>query len=85
MFGAPACSRSVTLASFAASFSSVTASRYRRCPFSTHTARQCSPSSRGGYTVTPHSSSITGRAERRTDRRVSPLTRAGAFARRPVL
>jgi len=53
---APACRRSVTFASLAASISPVTASRYRRRPFSTNTARRGSPSSRGGYTVILHSS-----------------------------
>ena len=59
MLGASAPSRSVTLASLAASLSSATASHWRRFPFSYHTARQRSPSRRAGYTVTPHSNSTT--------------------------
>ena len=60
-FGASAISRSVTFSSLAASRSSVAASHCRRTPFSIHTARHRPPSSRAGYTVTPHSSSTTTR------------------------
>jgi len=48
MFGASASSRSVTLASLAASLASVTASQNRRRPSSAHTARHGSPSCCGG-------------------------------------
>jgi hypothetical protein len=80
MFGASAASRSVTFSSLAASFSSVTASRNRRRPFSTNTVRHGSLSPCGGYTVIPRSSSVTGRTSLRTDSRVSPLTQAGPRA-----
>jgi hypothetical protein len=51
----------MTLSSLAASRSSDTAWHWRRCPFSYQTARHRSPTARAGYTVTPHSSSITTR------------------------
>ena len=60
MFGASASSRSVTFSSLAASFSSDAASHCCRWPFSCQTALQRPCSSRAGYTVIPHSSSITG-------------------------
>ena len=78
MSGASAASRSVTLASLAASFSSVTASHCRRRPFSYHTARHRSPARRAGYTVIPHSTSTTTRPSPRGRRaRFRPLTRPG--------
>jgi len=59
MFGASAASRSLTFSSLAASRSWVVPSHCRRLPFSYHTARHRSWPSRAGYTVIPHSSSIT--------------------------
>src|SRR5579871_2167077 len=85
MFRAPARSRSVTLASLAASPASVAACRNRRRPFSVNVARHGSPAASGGYTRTPHPASTTTRAEPRTDSRVSPLTRAGPRPRPTVL
>ncbi len=85
MSDAPARSRSVTFSSLAASSASVMACRYRRRPFSVNTARHGSPASPGGYTVIPHSTSATTRAESRMDSRVSPLTRARPRPRRVVL
>src|ERR1039457_214027 len=84
MSGAQARSRSVTLASLAASSASVMACRYRRRPFSVNTARHGSPACSGGYTVIPHSASTTTRAESRTDSRGSPLTRACPRPQRAV-
>jgi hypothetical protein len=81
MPGASALSRSVTFASLTASFSSVTASQYRRRPSSVQTARHRPPASWGGYTVIPASSSITVRP--RADSRASPRTRALPRGRRP--
>jgi len=59
MLGASARSLSATFASLGASFSSLLASHCCRSPASYQTARHRPPSDRAGYTVIPHSSSIT--------------------------
>ena len=84
MFGASAVSRSVTFSSLTASFSSVLASHCRRSPFSYQTARHRSPSSRAGYTVIPHSSSITRRPSPRVPGRPVPPTKTWPRAALPV-
>ena len=75
--GASACSRSATLASLAASLSSVTASHCRRRPPSYHTARHRSPARRAGYTVIPPSSSTTTRPSPRVAARPVPAVKTG--------
>ncbi len=75
MSGAPAASRSVTLASLAASSASVMACRNRRRPFSVNAARHGAPASSGGYTTIPHPASTTTRPGSRADSRASPVTR----------
>ena len=74
MLGASASSRSVTFASLAVSFSSDAASHCCRPPFSCQTALQRPRSSRAGYTVIPHSSSITGPPPRVAARPVPPAS-----------
>jgi len=83
MLGASASSRSVTFSSLAASFSSDAASHCCRSPFSYQTALQRPCSSRAGYTVIPHSSSITGPPPR-VAARPGPLSRTLPRAVRPA-
>ena len=79
MFGASAWSRSVTFSSLAASFSSVAASHCCRSPSSYQIARHRPPSDRAGYTVIPHSSSMTSPPPR-VDSRPVPAARTCARA-----
>src|SRR5215472_10779 len=74
MFGASAWSLSVTFSSLEASLFSVAASHCCRCPASYQVARHRPPSDRGGYTVIPHSSSMTSPPPR-VDSRPVPAAR----------
>ncbi len=81
MFGASAWSLSVTFSSLAASLSSVTASHCCRAPASYQTARHRPPPDLAGYTVIPHSNSMTSsppRVESRPVPAAITLGRAGA-------
>ena len=84
MSGAPARSRSVTLASLAASSASVIACRNRRRPFSVNVARHGSPASSGEYTRIPHSTSTTTRAAATGSCKPELAVRSPGYAMRAV-